>query len=463
VANHDWDGFIDAGWIGRAENAVLAALTVGAAGQGDPSPVAFWQRIELEDGIQQNDIGGDEYIMSLPETVHLLRNVAQITVDNQTATEPAADHYLSDVYFAVGNRYDRGTVAPYDPVTGSFGIGNDADDNLPDDDFVTQAAGTPIPISGDGDFRAEGAYIDMYERRNQGATDNSYLIIRARFDDSPTPSYYKIELIEDESDDLIDIGRNWRYQVKIISVKAEGYATPGEAMSGLASNNVTASVVASEYTDISDETGVLHVDRTAVTFVEPNRPFTIGYFFEMAGGGRDNNVTVALANTNGVAVAEGVSAAGGVISGTTGPALPTNDIFRAVITITKGDLSRTIDIDLRQKMNFAVTTTPVDGVVAEARGTDTEIRFTVPDDISPRLFPVPVRIYTKRYTPEPGQDLSIEVPAAGGDYYYLYNAPFLGVGAVHTIRLESNSDATDETIRIASDLFNDNDQAVFTN
>jgi hypothetical protein len=455
VAHGDWSSFVDADWTGRAENAVLAALTVGTTGEGDPAPTAYWQRLELPGGIEQTAIVDDRPVMRLEDPVHLLRNVARITVVNDTASDPG--NTLTEVAFAVGDRYDRGTVAPYDPASGTFGAGND--------DIVTQAAGgRAVAIVEATDFEPESGAIEMYERRNHDATDNSYLIIRGRFNEAAEPSYYKVVLTDESGNTLLDIGRNRIYNVTITSVKDEGHPSLDAAVRGLPSNNVTASVVASEYTDISDDSGVLHVDATDVTYVAAGRPFSIGYFFRTAGGVIDYNVNVSLSETNGDPVDGNVTAMNGVITGTTGPALPVNDIYRAVITITRGDLSRTIDLQLRPPMNFTVEAVPAAG------GAQPALRITFPADISPRLFPLPVRIYTKRYSPAPGQGLAIEVDDATGEYYYLYNAPYMvrTVGnettpLPHTITLTPvpPAAATAETIRVASALFNDNTQAVF--
>ncbi|MDR2912824.1 MAG: hypothetical protein LBV38_05985 [Alistipes sp.] len=454
VANPDFDGFSDSGQIGRSESEVMLSMSVGTDGSGTPAPVAYWQRVVLEAGTLDAE---PDSTVSISGTIHLLRNVAQVTVTN--ATDSGDEHYLTDVQFAVGNRYDRGTVAPYDTsLGGGFGVGNDpADGTANDDDFVTEATdGDPIGIVEATDFvSASGGSVEMYERKNSTAEDNAYVIIRAHLDGGAEWSYYKVEIVDAEANELLDIGRNWSYRLTIESVADEGYSNLADAVSNLASNNVTASVVASEYTDISNGTNVLHVDRTHATFVRAGQSFEIGYFFKDEDGVVDNSgMSFVVSQSAGreVVVEGSVTVANGVIRGTTAGTLPNNDFFEGSITISKGGLSRTISLRLRQPMNFIdVRTTPADGVVANVTGEEAAVHFKFPDDISQGLFPIPVRIYTRKFTPDPAQGLTLEY--ADGEYWYVYNAPWLGVGGEHTVELVANSRDTDEGVRLESELF----------
>lgn len=448
VANYDWSGFSDVDWLGLSESEVMLAMSVGTAGRGNPSPVAFWQRAGLPGGI----VGDPGSTVTLPGTVHLLRNVARVTVENSTTTPN-----LTDVQFAVGNRFDKGSVAPYNTETFLFGVGNDPADAFADDDFVTEAAGTSVAIVEANDFvYASGGSVDLYERKNSTAHDYAFVIVKAKYNGRAAWSYYKIDIVEQDASVLLDIRRNWRYHIRINSVFNAGYDNLADAVNNLASNNVNASVVAMEYTDISNGTNVLHVDQTDVTFVSTNTPFEIGYFFKSGGVVDNTGVTVTLNQTAGRQVVGGtVTATDGIIGGVTASVLPQDDIYRGTITISKGGLSRTIRLQLRPRMKFVdVGTTPTNGIIPNSTGQQAQVHFKFPDDISQSLFPIRVRVYTRKFTPAPGQGLSVEV--GGGDYWYVYNAPFLGIGAEHTITLLSNSADTDETVRLENDLFDAN-------
>jgi hypothetical protein len=223
-------------------------------------------------------------------------------------------------------------------------------------------------------------------------------------------------------------------------------------------------VVASEYTDISDGASVLHIDRTHVTFVRPNQEFSIGYFFKDVETGEIDNSFMgsSYSQTEGEEVFNpSIYVGGGFITGRTAATLPQNEFYESTITIAKGGLERTVTLRLREPMDFAVSTTPGGGVVPNVAGSEASIHFSFPDDISPELFPIPVRIHTRKFTPLPDQGLTLEY--GNGDYWYVYNAPWNGVDAVHTIEMASIARDTEETVRLSSDLFNDNYEAVFYN
>jgi hypothetical protein len=480
VANYDWSGFSDVERVGQSEITVLHSMTVTAQDPGDPLPVAYWQRKVLESGISP-DVDDPERRQSLGH-MRLLRNVARVTVRNATA---GGTHYLTQASFAVGNRYNSGTVAPFDTRTFTFGNGNDPLDGTANDDtFVTEAPeATVIPILEGRDMvpAGESAALDdsgsvlLYERRNSGARDNSFIILRARFDSNQDKwSYYKVVVADSEiSEQPLDMVRNWRYNVTINSVTTPGYSSIEEAIEGPA-NNIDASVVASEYTDISNGTSVLHVDKTNLTLVATNREFKIGCFFRMGDSDLDNSnmvIGVTQDEARPAVIRQTVrwnvdpTTGEGYISGVSATRLPVDDIHRATITISKGGLSRSIALELRPPMRFTVDTDPADGLVDNLSGSAATLWFSFPDDISPSLFPITVRIYTHKFTPVLGQEgLTVGGPDNEGDFYYNLSVPAFEPGRRHPVRLLSLSrDTGGERVCVEADLFEPNDDALFGN
>lgn len=476
VGNFDWTGFNDGALGGMSENEVVSSMNVTGG------RIAYWQRVYVVNGID----GPPGEQMALDGTVHLLRNVAEVTLVNNTA---GAENGMSltDVQFAVDDYMNRGSVAPFNSQKGAFGTGDPSVDT-PAADFITEARGGNTVGISEGDFadilQSDGVSptpIEIYERKNSMAENQTCIIVKGKFQDGVVPnndvwSYYKIDICDPEATALLDIQRNYRYKIDLNLVSNKGYATLTEAVQNAAVNNINASVTVSEYTAVSDGRNVLRIENSQFIYVRTGQNFEIRYsYIEMDGSTAATNntdVKIDLVETdpdrpvvvNGTFGYDYTSnqwtggRMGAVIRGTTST-LPTGfDIYRAAVHISKGSLSRVIQLQLRQAMNFSETgTTPADGRVQNDIGQPVSIRFKMPVDISPALFPIPVYITTKRFSPDVEQNrLSVDV--SDGDFRYVYYAPYLvdggGQPMFHTIYFVSNSPNTQESVTIASDMFN---------
>ncbi len=445
VANYDFDGFNDTENIGAPESSIIPRMTV------ENGRIAYWQRVILENGFNVPNTS-----IPLPEgTVHLLRNIAQITVVNRTQNKPLS---LTDVEFVVGNYFDKGSIAPYNTTEGVFGTGFG-------DTFVMEAPdGTPVNTITEDDLVPESTLRQIYERENSTATAPAYVIVKGFFDGSPQPSYYKIDIVSNEDRQLIDLQRNRRYTVYIDEVSNDGNDNLRDAINGAASNNINASTVSKAYPSISDGVNVLEVEGTTFTYMESGAEFEIWYSYttyDQFGNGTVDNVLddVVLDQTPGrLVVADGsLTAQNGVIRGRTAT-VPASGVNEAEITISKGILSRSIRLLLRPVMDFEIVRTyPANRIVPTTIGSPVSITFKMPDNISESLFPLPIRIYTRKLTPTAASGLSIEY--GNGDYWYVYNAPYRLDGddkqAEHTIEFVSNSTRTEEVVTLAADRFND--------
>lgn len=469
VANYDWSGFSDANRIGDLENALLRRMNV------EGGTVAYWQRLVLPEGIH-GPVGGS-MVLNANGPIRLLRNVAMITVANLT-TQAEKSMGLTGVEFAVGNAFDKGAVAPFNTTTASFGNGADSPDFVIEASDGNPSALTPAALEAafrpaqNGAAGAASAEIQLYERKNSVADRQTYVIVKGYFHSGGTtatqPSYYKIDICENNASELLDIQRNYRYKIEIVSVLDRGYDNPEDAMANFASNNIVASVEVSEFPAISDGYSVLTVENTSFTYTEAGMPFSIGYsYLDGNSGALDNEgITVDVEQTPGrhVVLNGAVTATGGFIRGTTAAVLPASGVYEATITISKGNLRRVIRLQLRPVMTFLeVTTDPADGWVGNNDrnnpniGSPAAIRFKFPGNVSPSLFPMPVYIYTKRFVPAPGSGLSIDF--VDGDFRYVYYAEYLvdadGQPVAHTIPLLSNSRDTRESVGISAERFKD--------
>ena len=150
---------------------------------------AYWQRIEV------NEIAKDEngqITSEFPELITLVRNFAQISVDESAVT---SDFKLEG--FVVVDTRDAGTVAPY---TGSgFADYNFEEGENAYNAFVSLNKGfggtnagkivTPETL----DFTTDDKFV--YER-NQDESDNpAYILIKGYYQNSSTPSYYKLDIV----------------------------------------------------------------------------------------------------------------------------------------------------------------------------------------------------------------------------------------------------------------------------
>lgn len=459
IANHDWSAFSDAAHLRKHESEVVTKLCT------DEGEVAYWQRIELEKGFEA-EAGGT---LHLPQTISLLRNIAQVAIVNKTNGDVHSKGYLSDVSFAVCNDLDRGTVAPFDRINQAFDVVATEpfsfifNSNIDDSDFIlAQNKGTDPLIA-----------KNLYERINSKAKQNTFVIVKGYYQtaeqeiNTTTPSYYKLDVCVDGASTLLDIVRNTCYKITLHGVANKGYSCLSEAIAGASNNNINASIASSEILQVSDGNTILTVDKTLLTLTESGVGFTIGYeCYDIQSGRVDNSgVTVALEQDANYPVVAGSvnSFVSGIVTGTTASILPVNDIYEATITISKGVLSRKVRLRLRSPMIFGnVVTDPVDGYVDKKAGTPVSISFTFPADLEQEQFPIPVYLYSKKLSPNIQSDnnegnLAVDF-TPDGDYRYVYVAPYKGLDSnnnpiIHTIYLKTVFSEISETVMLDADLF----------
>ncbi len=449
VANYDWSGFDDDEQLGNVESSILPRMNV------EDGNVAYWQRVVLAGGIS----GDPGTTIALPGgTVHLLRNIAEVSVTNESANG-SNGMSLTNVEFLISNRFDKGSVALYNYT-----------DGVAENGFVQEAiGGAPVTNITVADFGTQPVYV--YERENSTAREATCVIVRGYFQDGTTPnnstySYYKVDIASKEATELLDLKRNRKYHITINYVSNDGYTNLSDAVTGASSNNIEASVVVSESPSISDGINVLEVDATSFTYIAPNEPFTINYSYTSYNNGvgtvNNDQVQMVFHQDPDKPVLAGTptidNGANGTISGVTAATMPESGVYDATITISKGVLSRTIRLHLRPDMEFIIVSTdPADRIVEDAVGEPVGITFKFPNDVSSRLFPISVRIYSKTLTPTPDSGMAIEY--GDGDFWYVYNAEYNvdqdNMQLPHTLRFVSNTARTEETVILAADRFHD--------
>lgn len=277
---------------------------------------SYWARIEvphilvketeetLEDGTKKTVVSLTDDIVYKFNHVPLLRNFAEIRVEDKT------DDTFKFEGYAVYNIIDRGTVAPYNSNTQSFQsflYHPDPQNSAISSYSYPQLTGlgyeghalstskliTDLARNDDNTVKvfASGEPFYVFERKISVMTDEEdkwiesppHIIIKGKYnngqpvtDDSPT-YYYKMDLVYTEKDALghedikhYNILRNFMYKFYITDVHDEGYLTLDEAKAGASGNNLSGSTSASKLTNVSDNEGRLWVSYTDTTLVTKN-------------------------------------------------------------------------------------------------------------------------------------------------------------------------------------------------
>lgn len=465
IANYNWSQFPDAANIGRPEEEVIPLLQI------NHGTVAYWQRVHLPNGFQTDK--GNTLILS--EHISLLRNVAMISVTNETnSSTGTAENYLTDVSFCVSNYTQKGTVSPFNKSTGLF----DESINETQDPTLIIASEQDMIRAGVPAQATESEKFPVFERRNSIAELETFVIIKALFQKASSAtrnnnkwSYYKLAIAAQDAFSLYDIKRNYHYHIAINSVATEGYNSFSEAMQSEPSNNINATISSNLITRVTDGENVLEVESALLSAINPNQNIRIGYrHYNLFTGITDNStVTVRLEQDENRKAVASFSYNNGFIDVVTAPKLPENDIANAYFYVKSGVLSRRISLSLRAPMTFTkITPFPAseDGKgisVKNAMGEKLSVSFTFPTDIAPSLFPVPVYIYAPFLSPDPTMEserdpLFIEV-MEDKTVRYVYMAEYKvddkNKPIPHTLYFMTSVPSLDNRkIKVESDLFN---------
>ena len=218
----------------RYEDEVMSALMV--SGTQD----AYWQRIEIPEGITAKKDADDNYIkvdgkyVVTDETkahfqdIPLVRNFACIEVSTTAAV--ASEQFALESY-AIINEPSAGSIAAYDRNNFKFV------ENYQDSTFAQIKANYPgnmpasVTIDGtmpddhnDPAFSANPKYV--YERPVP-TSNATFVIVYGKYIPENKYYYYKIDLMDNNG--YFAIYRNFKYKVQITSILRAGSDTPEDA------------------------------------------------------------------------------------------------------------------------------------------------------------------------------------------------------------------------------------------
>lgn len=477
VCNYDWEaaGFDDFAAKNLSEAMVVATMSV------EYPRIAYWRRMVLNSGITSSTSFGP---------VTLMRNVAKISIVNNSLASAnqsvEVSSYLSDLTFAIGNYYDKGTVALFDKTSGEF-----VDDIEATNGIMYEAPGVSKKDIDEGsDFvKAHvgnlgdpiGKSVFTYEHRKTkpGSRDRVYMILKAKYhknmSDPGTERYYKIDIaLPPPSEDLYDLHRNRHYVITLGTVIHVGYPSFPEAVNGLSLNNFATSLE-QEYNSVSDGEAILNIEYVNRTFVKPKASFAIrySYIYKKADGitSATNNENVSgivshssvpaidlpegeeLQDTPHLPNKKGVSEFGDdyldYVNGNMVETLPSgNTVAESSIRISKLGLSRTIVLKLRQPYIFESVSIPKN--IAPSAEEPVDIAFTIPAELQDNL---PFFVYIEGATmlmPISGSGIYYE--DMGTTFRYRYKVTKTGE---HILNFQTGSGTGGGKITLKADMFAD--------
>lgn len=235
---------------------------------------AYWQRIELPNGItaQKNQDGeyikvDGKYVITEESLSHfleipLIRNFAKIEV----TADPASTSNFELTSYALVNTPNQGSIAAYERSASKFISGYENLDfaqvkeqyhgNLP----ATATLNKTIPAA--AAFSSDPVY--MYERPIP-TEDATFLLVYGRYTPTNKMCYYRIEL--QDANGYYAIYRNFKYTVNIKGILREGASNPTDAANSAGSGDISTDQKAENLTDVSDGVARIFVEYTEKTLV----------------------------------------------------------------------------------------------------------------------------------------------------------------------------------------------------
>lgn len=360
-----------------SETALINALTTS------DSQDAYWQRVELPNGILEGNKAMETAFTKVP----LVRNFVKISVDNQ------ADEIFEDEGIAVINVPDKGTVAPFNVNDGMYAAysAGIAYNTLNDAGYYGYEPSDMEIVNTDTSNPKFATEHYIYERRqNQDDKDYTYVIIKGKYNNSETSTYYKVDIV-DGNKEPYNLLRNFNYVIKINSVLGPGYASADAAAKAAASNNISASIDTKNLLNISDGSSRLYVEYVNKVITKPGT-FTLKYKYLPNISDNNNdpaNDGVELSNVEGDVITSSSIASSDDASGWRTITFTTPETITETklqtITIKAGVLQREINLILCKPFVLNVTSTPTGSAALNA---DATVTLGLPAGLPAAIFPL---------------------------------------------------------------------------
>ena len=428
---------------------------------------AYWSRAELEHIRVMHDpvVGEDGAIHYHPcddiknslQKVHMLRNYAQIMVEDGTVSNDSFEL----VGYSVYNTIDIGTVAPYNnkhpehpfqcfvnwEETGADDYGKPYTyERLYALGYEGHALSKALlnqqlPVDENEDYiwyprpdenGNKTVPFFMYERKVSVMTDEEekwresppHVIVWAKWNGKDT--YYKFDLVYNIMDPndptkiseikYYNILRNFLYHFTIKNVTGPGYNTPEEAIDGTTSNNLAGSTTTSKLPEVSVGGSSLAVSYTTITLVDEGE---IDFKFKYEVNDVVNNDAVTLVNSDGTDIKTGPVISNCIISGSDindetswddyrnvslRINVPGKTVEEQVVELKTGDalLTRKVRFILRQRFNMIVECDPR---ISYGLDVPQVVTIKLPPGLTEDLFPLTLNLEVKGLTLYPDVDV----------------------------------------------------------
>lgn len=444
---------------------------------------AYWSRAEVphiqvvdevyDSGTETEHFHPCEHLKDHLEHVHLLRNFAEILVEDHTGdTDP-----FKLMGFSVYNTIDRGTVAPYNNKNQEFQCFVDEEEAAAGREVIydyDELMGLPFPYEGhalssallnqnmptrDGEYiwygpdltnpSKEQEHFFMYERKVSVRTDEEdkwresppHVIVKAKYGEQEC--YYKFDLVyniigkdPDGNDIVTDIKyfhilRNFLYHFQIKNVHSPGYKTVEEAIKGITSNNLAGSTTTSGLKEVAVGMNRISVSFTDTTIVNSG-PVHFRYKYEpnydQADATPENSspyVNLLDADGNPLAAngdvieshaVAGKDIQGGELDGYRDVVFnikePGDQIMEQVVTVKPQDvqLTRRIRFILRKKLKMTVECEPR---IKSGINVEQYVKIRIQPGLTEDMFPLHLAIETEDLSLSPDAEKN-SIPVVTG-------------------------------------------------
>lgn len=444
---------------------------------------AYWSRaevphIQVVDEVFDSDTETEhfhpcEHLIHHLEHVHLLRNFAEILVEDHTGnTDP-----FKLMGFSVYNTIDRGTVAPYNNKNQEFQCFVDEEEAAAGREVIydyDELMGLPFPYEGhalssallnqnmpkrNGEYiwygpdltnpSKEQEHFFMYERKVSVRTDEEdkwresppHVIVKAMYGEQEC--YYKFDLVyniigkdPDGNEIVTDIKyfhilRNFLYHFQIKSVHSPGYKTVEEAIKGITSNNLAGSTTTSGLKEVAVGMNRIAVSFTDTTIVnsgpvhfrykyEPNydqadaRPENSSNYVNLLDA--DGNPLAANGDVIESHAVAGNDIQGGELDGYRDVVFnikePGDQIMEQVVTVKPQDvqLTRRIRFILRKKLKMTVECEPR---IKSGINVEQYVKIRIQPGLTEDMFPLHLAIETEDLSLSPDAEKN-SIPVVTG-------------------------------------------------
>lgn len=444
---------------------------------------AYWSRaevphIQVVDEVYDSDTETEhfhpcEHLKDHLEHVHLLRNFAEILVEDHTGDTDA----FKLMGFSVYNTIDRGTVAPYNNKNQEFQCFVDEEEAAAGKEVIydyDELMGLPFPYEGhalssallnqnmpkrNGEYiwygpdltnpSKEQEHFFMYERKVSVRTDEEdkwresppHVIVKAMY--GKQECYYKFDLVyniigkdPDGNEIVTDIKyfhilRNFLYHFQIKRVHSPGYKTVEEAIKGITSNNLAGSTTTSGLKEVAVGMNRIAVSFTDTTIVNSG-PVHFRYKYEpnydQADATPENSSNyVKLLDADGETLADdgdviashavaGNDIQGGELDGYRDVVFnikePGDQIMEQVVTVKPQDvqLTRRIRFILRKKLKMTVECEPR---IKSGINVEQYVKIRIQPGLTEDMFPLHLAIETEDLSLSPDAEKN-SIPVVTG-------------------------------------------------